>query len=85
MSELEDIKAQASRIDAIISCPECSFEEPFEDYLERDERVDEAEESVNFGCPACGSDSVDLGRERAAAPNAIVVNGLEEMEELAGE
>jgi len=83
MTELQDLKKRASRIGAIISCPECTFEEPFEDFLDRDDRVTMETETVHFGCPVCDSDSVDLGKERDGVTN-IIVNGLEEMEELAG-
>lgn len=84
MTELQPLKNQASRIGAVIACPDCDFEEPFEDYLDRDDRVTEKTETVHFGCPACGSDTVDLGK-RAGGTTNIVVNGIEEMEQLAGE
>jgi DNA-directed RNA polymerase subunit M/transcription elongation factor TFIIS len=84
MTDLQSIKAQASRIGAIIHCPECSHEEDFSAFLERDTRIDEEEKEVDFGCPECGNDTVSLGKRRRGSLN-IVVNGLEEMEQLADE
>jgi predicted RNA-binding Zn-ribbon protein involved in translation (DUF1610 family) len=84
MPTLQELKTKARRTDAVISCPECSFEEPFADFLDRDERVTVATETVHFGCPGCGSETVDLGR-RADGSLTTVVNGIEEMEQLAGE
>lgn len=84
MPSVADLKAKASRVNAVISCPECEFEEAFATYLDREDRVTEATETVHFGCPACDSESVDLG-QRANESLNIVVNGIEEMEQLAGE
>jgi Zn finger protein HypA/HybF involved in hydrogenase expression len=84
MTKLQSLKNQASRIGAIITCPDCDFEEPFENYLDRNDRVEEESETIHFGCPACSSDSVDLGKQTGGTTN-IVVNGIEEMEQLAGE
>jgi Zn finger protein HypA/HybF involved in hydrogenase expression len=84
MSSLEQLKKKAASVDAKIYCPECPFEELFVEFLEREDRVTEATETVHFGCPACGSDTVDLGKETGQEPY-IVVNGIEEMEQLAGE
>jgi predicted RNA-binding Zn-ribbon protein involved in translation (DUF1610 family) len=83
MTELQDLKQKAERTDAIIQCPDCGFEEYFFEFLERDDRVTEETETVHFGCPACDSDTVDLGKKTNGVTN-IVVNGLEEMEQLAG-
>jgi len=84
MTELESLKRQANRVNAIIHCPECPFEEDFDKFLDRDDRVTEETETVHFGCPRCGSDTVDLGKKRGGTTN-IVVSGLEELEQLAGE
>lgn len=83
MTTLQSLKEQASRIGAIIVCAEeCGFREPFEEYLDRDDRVDVEAEEVTFGCPECESDTVDLAKK--PEPNTIIVNGLGELEELVG-
>lgn len=83
MTDVDALIEQAERIGAVVDCPECPFTEPFDEYLQRDERVDEDAESIDFGCPSCESDTVELGRE--GSPRTIVVNGLDELEMLAGE
>lgn len=83
MTDLQSLKEQSSRINAVIAC-DCGFEEPFEDFLDRDDRVDESTETVVFGCPACGSDTVDLGKQVGRTTN-IIVNGISELEQLAGD
>lgn len=85
MSELAAIRQQAQKLNARVTCPECPFTEDFVDYLDRDDRVDEAAGSIEFGCPECGSETVDLVKERRAEPNTYLVSGLDELEELAGE
>lgn len=84
MTELQSLIDQAKRVETLIICPDCDFEEAFSEFLQRDERVDEDDEMVDFGCPACGSDTVDLGQRRENH-TAFVVEGLEELEQLAGE
>lgn len=81
MTELQSLKERASSIGAIIYCPQCQFEEGFEDFLDRDERVDEETETVDFGCPECGSDSVDLGKYRSGV-RTFILKGLEDLESL---
>lgn len=83
MTGLEELKRQANRVNAVIVCPSCPFEEDFDRFLDRDDRVSEDTETVHFGCPRCGSDTVDLGKRRGGAAK-IVVNGIEELEQLAG-
>lgn len=85
MSELDEIREQAKRTNAHVYCPNCDFSESFVDYLLREDRVSEEDGEITFGCPSCGHDTVDLGKPRETKPEAYVVSGIEEMEELAGE
>ena len=83
MSELQKLKTQAARIGAVVICADkCGFKERFEEYLDRDSRVDEEAETVEFGCPECGAESVDLGKRQQNLPPTIIVSGLEEINEV---
>lgn len=75
---IDDLRAQADRIDAVCSCPECSFDEPFGDFLRRDDRVNVDTKEVQIGCPGCGHDTLAIGTE--SAPQAYVVSDLNELE-----
>ena len=81
-TQLQQLKQKASSVGAIIDCPKCDFDEDFENYLDRDNMVSEESETVHWGCPECGSDTVDLAKKRDNSRNVVVVNGLEELEGL---
>mgnify|MGYP006284596049 CR=1 FL=1 len=84
MTDVEELQSQARRIGVLIDCPECDFEETLADFLDRDDRVDEEAEEVIFGCPACGSVSVDLAR-KVDGGSVVIVDSIEELEAVAGE
>lgn len=81
--QLQDIKERASV--AELHCPECRHTIGFDDFLNNhEERIDEDAGSIEFGCVACGNDTVEMRRRGDSRP-IIVANGLEELERIAGE
>lgn len=88
MTDLKSLKDRAESIDAEVTCPDdtCDYSESFSRYLDREDRVDEADKSVTWKCPTCGSDTLRLGRRRNGKfLPVMVVNGIEEMEQAFGE
>lgn len=88
MTDLSDLKARAEEINALVQCDnECGFTESFADYLDRDDRVDLDDEVVEWECPDCGHETIELGKRRSDESflPVIAVNGIEEFEQTFGE
>lgn len=84
MGKVDDIVKKARSVDAIIQCDSCDFREAFDEFLDRDGRVDEENEQIIIGCPSCGHETMNLGKE-VSPGNIHVVATIEELEDLAGE
>lgn len=88
MTDLDQLKAHAERINAMVSCDDnCGFAESFSDYLDRDDRVDTDEQVVTWECPDCGHDTIQLGKRRSDESflPVYVFSGIEEFEQALAE
>lgn len=85
MADLESLKRLAEEKAAHVQCPECGHDEPMVEYLDRDGRVDEDESIITTECPGCGNDTLSVGQRRPNGTIHIVVEGLEQLEKMAGE
>lgn len=74
---IEDLKEQSRRIGAVVMCQDCEFQEGAADYFDRDEKVDLEQESIEFSCPECECDTLEM--TKVGATRTVVVNSLEEL------
>lgn len=82
MVDVEELKAQAAEVDAVVTC-DCGFEEAFDAFLMREQRVDEEAGTIIFGCPECGSDSLHLGQRRPEHQSPVIIaEDLAELENI---
>lgn len=84
MVDVEELKQQAADVHARVVC-DCGFDEAFTAYLERSERINQAAETIHFGCPECGSDTVHLGRRKPREQSTVIIaENLRELENITG-